>query len=383
MFNHDEKAHYARHFLVKDFGPEGQARLKTGKVLVVGAGGLGCPALMYLAAAGVGNIGIVEDDTVDVSNLHRQLLFGINDVGHPKGAAARQKLLANNPHVGIEHFNQRIDEGNVLAYVQRYDVILDATDNFPTKYLLNDACYLAGKPLIYASISQFEGQVAVFNLFEASGSRSTNLRDIFPEPPPAALSQNCGEAGVLGVLPGIVGSIQALEAIKILAGLGEPLANRMTLIDALGMQVRNVTVRHRASNPLSGEQPSIHQPRVIKARLAAAVGEQYCISPQALEERLRSGEPLQLIDVRDGDEHLSVSLGGVNIPLGDLSQRLPQMEVTTDTVVYCKSGVRSLKALRTINAIVGDGRCRTLTGGLDAYIAAGYQASLNTCKELP
>lgn len=383
LFSHDEKAHYARHFLVKDFGTEGQARLKAGKVLVVGAGGLGCPALMYLAAAGVGNIGIVEDDTVDVSNLHRQLLFGVNDIGQPKGAVARQKLLANNPYVDIEHFNQRIDEGNVLAYVQRYDVILDATDNFATKYLLNDACHLAGKPLIYASISQFEGQIAVFNLLEASGRRSTNLRDIFPEPPPADLSQNCGEAGVLGVLPGIVGSIQALEAIKILAGLGEPLANRMTLLDALGMQVRNVTVRHRASNPLSGEQPSIHQPQVIEARCAVAVGEQYCISPKALEERLRNGEPLQLIDVRDGDEHLAVSLGGINIPLGELSRRLPQTVVATDTVVYCKSGVRSLKALHAINAIVGEGRCRALTGGLDAYVAAGYQERLNTCQELP
>lgn len=185
------------------------------------------------------------------------------------------------------------------------------------------------------------------------------------------------------VVPGIVGSIQALEAIKILAGLGEPLANRMTLLDALGMQVRNVTVRHRASNPLSGEQPSIHQPQVIEARCAVAVGEQYCISPKALEERLRNGEPLQLIDVRDGDEHLAVSLGGINIPLGELSRRLPQTVVATDTVVYCKSGVRSLKALHAINAIVGEGRCRALTGGLDAYVVAGYQERLNTCQELP
>ncbi|XVJ47914.1 molybdopterin-synthase adenylyltransferase MoeB [Pseudomonas sp. UBT] len=383
LFSHDEKVHYARHVLIKDFGTEGQARLKAGKVLVVGAGGLGCPALMYLAAAGVGNIGIVEDDTVDVSNLHRQLLFGVNDIGQPKGAVARQKLLANNPYVDIEHFNLRIDESNVLAYMQRYDVILDATDNFATKYLLNDACHLAGKPLIYASISQFEGQIAVFNLLDASGRRSANLRDIFPEPPPAGLSQNCGEAGVLGVLPGIVGSIQALEAIKILTGLGEPLANRMTLFDALGMQVRNVTIRHRASNPLSGDQPSIHHPQVIEVRCAVAVGEQYCISPQALEERLRNGEPLQLIDVRDGDEHRAVSLGGINIPLGELSRRLPQTVVTTDTVVYCKSGVRSLKALHAINAIVGEGRCRTLTGGLDAYVAAGCQERLNTCQGLP
>ena len=173
-FSGDEQAHYARHFLVKGFGPEGQARLKAGKVLVVGAGGLGCPALMYLAAAGVGHIGIVEDDTVDVSNLHRQLLFGVGDIGAPKGAVARQKLLDNNPHIDIRHFAERLSQSNVLAYVQGYDVIVDATDNFTTKYLLNDACYLGGKPLVYASISQFEGQVGVFNLTDAEGRRSTN-----------------------------------------------------------------------------------------------------------------------------------------------------------------------------------------------------------------
>lgn len=376
-FSGDEQAHYARHFLVKGFGPEGQARLKAGKVLVVGAGGLGCPALMYLAAAGVGHIGIVEDDTVDVSNLHRQLLFGVGDVGAPKGAVARQKLLDNNPHIDIRHFVERLSQSNVLAYVQGYDVIVDATDNFTTKYLLNDACYLAGKPLVYASISQFEGQVGVFNLTDAEGRRSTNLRDIFPEPPPAGLAQNCGEAGVLGVLPGIVGSIQALEAIKILAGVGEPAANRLMLFDALGLHLRQVSVRHRASNPLSGERPSILQPREIEASCAVAVGERYAISPLALEQRLRSDIPVQLIDVRDEHEHLAISLGGINIPLNQLPQRLAQAAPAVDTVIYCKSGVRSLKALSAINAIVGDGQCRSLTGGLDAYLAAGCLARLS------
>ncbi len=370
-FSQQERAHYARHFLVKGFGPEGQGRLKKGKVLVVGAGGLGCPALMYLAAAGVGHIAIVEDDTVDISNLHRQLLFGVCDVGSTKGAVARQKLLDNNPHIDIRHFADRLDESNVMAYVQGYDVILDASDNFTTKYLLNDACYLSGKPLVYASISQFEGQVAVFNLPDAQGRSSTNLRDIFPEPPPAELAQNCGEAGVLGVLPGIIGSIQALEAIKILSAVGEPSANRLILFDALSLQLRQVSVRHRASNPLSGERPRIRQPKVIEAKCAVTVGAQYVISPLALEQCLLSEPALQLIDVRDGHDHLTLSLGGINIPLRELPQRLAETVAGVETVVYCKSGVRSLKALHAISAAVGEGRCRSLTGGIDAYVAAG------------
>ncbi|MFK3969277.1 ThiF family adenylyltransferase [Pseudomonas sp. NPDC087358] len=378
LFSQEEKAQYSRHFLVKGFGVEGQACLKAGSVLVVGAGGLGCPALMYLAAAGVGRIGIVEDDTVEISNLHRQLLFAANDIGVAKGEVARQKLLGNNPYIDIKHFNDRVDEHNVMDFVQRYDVILDATDNFATKYLLNDACYLSGKPLIYASISQFEGQIAVFNVVDAGGRRSTNLRDIFPEPPPVGLSGNCGEAGVLGVLPGIIGSLQALQAIKILTGLGESFANRLTLFDALSLQMRNITMRHRSSNPLSGEQPSIFQPQIAKARCGLAISEKYSISPRALEQRLQLGGPLQLIDVRDQYEHSETSLGGLNIPLSELSLHLPQSLEGIDTVVYCKTGVRSVKALYVIKAIVGEGRCRSLAGGLDAYVAAGCQERLNS-----
>lgn len=377
LFSAEERAQYSRHFLVKGFGVEGQARLKASRVLVVGAGGLGCPALMYLAAAGVGHIGIVEDDTVEASNLHRQLLFAANDVGKAKGQVARQKLLGNNPHIDIEHFNHRLNEDNVLSYVQRYDVIIDATDNFATKYLLNDACYLSEKPLIYASISQFEGQVAVFNVMDAWGQRSTNLRDIFPEPPPTGLSQNCGEAGVLGVLPGIVGSLQALQAIKILTGLGESLADRMNLFDALSLQMRHVTLRHRASNPLGGEQRSIFRPQSIEAHCGMAIAEHYLISPQTLEQRLRVGGPLQLIDVRDDHEHLAISLGGINIPLDELPTRLSREVAVVETVVYCKSGVRSFKALHAIIAVVGEGRCRTLVGGLEAYVAAGYRERLS------
>ena len=213
--------------------------------------------------------------------------------------------------------------------------------------------------------------MAVFNLPDAHGQCSTNLRDIFPEPPPAGLAQNCGEAGVLGVLPGIVGSIQALEAIKILSAVGEPSVNRLMLFDALSLQLRQVSVRHRATNPLSGERPRIRQPRAIEANCTVAVGAQYAISPQALEQRLLSDTALQLIDVRDGHEHLTMSLGGLNMPLSELPQRLTQAAAGVETVVYCKSGVRSLKALHAISAAVGEGYCRSLTGGLDAYVAAG------------
>lgn len=246
-----------------------------------------------------------------------------------------------------------------------------ATDNFTTEYLLNDACYLSGKPLVYASISQFEGQIAVFNLPDAHGRSSTNLRDIFPEPPPAELAQNCGEAGVLGVLPGIIGSIQALEAFKILSAVGEPSVNRLMLFDALSLQLRQVSVRHRASNPLSGERPRIRQPQVIEANCAVTVGAQYAMSPLALEQCLLSETALQLIDVRDGHDHLTLSLGGINIPLRELPQRLAETVAGVETVVYCKSSVRSLKALHAISTAVGEGRCRSLTGGLDAYVAAG------------
>jgi adenylyltransferase/sulfurtransferase len=211
----------------------------------------------------------------------------------------------------------------------------------------------------------------VFNLADSTGGRSANLRDIFPEPPPVGISQNCGEAGVLGVLPGIIGSMQALEVIKILTGLGTPLADKIAIFDALGMEQRNITIRHRAANPLSGDKPIITRPETMQARCAMTLGEQYSISAQELENRLRDPEPLQLIDVREGHEHESLSLGGTNIPLATLSDGRLHTLSAIDTVIYCKSGGRSLKALHTIQTIVGKGRCRSLTGGLDGYITAG------------
>lgn len=379
FFNSGEKEQYARHFSIKNFGIEGQKRLKTGKVLVVGAGGLGCPVLMYLVAAGVGTIGIVEYDRIENSNLHRQLLFSHEDIGLFKGAVAKEKLRANNPHVKIEHFNTLLSEANILDYVAQYDIIVDATDNFTAKYLLNDACFIKGKPLIYASISQFEGQIAVFNLPDGEGSYSSNLRDIFPEPPPIEISQNCGEAGVLGVLPGIIGSMQALEVIKILAKCGTPLTNKIILFDALNMDMRKVSIRRRKNNPLSGESPSIVAPLAIEATCVLSTGlEQYAISPQELELILQSNKSVQLIDVRDTHEHQQSSLGGLNIPLHLLNAEDLHYLKGIETIIYCKSGTRSLKALNAIQSTIGEDSCRSLAGGMDAYIAAGCQERLLT-----
>lgn len=383
LFNSGEKELYARHFSIKNFGIEGQKRLKAGKVLVVGAGGLGCPALMYLVAAGVGTIGLVEYDRIEKSNLHRQLLFNHEDIGLLKGTVAKEKLRANNPHVKIEHFNTLLSEANVLDYVAQYDIVVDATDNFTAKYLLNDACFIKEKPIVYASINQFEGQIAVFNLSDGEGNYSSNLRDIFPEPPPVGISQNCGEAGVLGVLPGIIGSMQALEVIKILARCGTPLTNKIILFDALNMDMRKVSIRRRKNNPLSGESPSIMAPLAIETTCVLSTGlEQYAISPKELELIIQSNKPIQLIDVRDTHEHQLRSLGGLNIPLHLLNAESLHYLKGIETIIYCKSGIRSLKALNAIQATIGEDSCRSLAGGLDAYIAAGCQERLLTNRAI-
>jgi sulfur-carrier protein adenylyltransferase/sulfurtransferase len=236
MFSAEELERYARHFRLPGFGVAAQLRLRAGKVLVVGAGGLGCPALQYLAAAGVGCIGIADGDTVDLSNLQRQVLYGVDDIGKSKADCARERLLQLNPNVRVEVHNKNITRENAAEIIEQYDVILDCTDNFPSRYLLNDTAVAFGKPNIFASVSRFEGQVTVFNLLNKDGSRGPQYRDIFPEPPAAGTVPDCAEGGVLGVLPGILGAIQALEAIKILGGVGESLSGKMLILDALSMQ---------------------------------------------------------------------------------------------------------------------------------------------------
>src|SRR5215213_7386593 len=259
IFSKEELARYNRHIIIPGFGLEAQQKLKEAKVLVIGSGGLGSPGLLYLAAAGVGTIGIVDFDVVDDSNLQRQVLFGVTEIGKPKVEAAKQRLQALNPHINIVVYNTQLTSKNALDLIKQYDVVADGTDNFPTRYLVNDASVLAGKPNVYASIFQFEGQVSVFNYTNKNGELGPNYRDLYPTPPPPGLVPSCAEGGVLGVLPGIIGSLQASEVIKVITGIGETLSGRFFIFDALGFETRTFNIKRNPSNPLNGDQPTIKE----------------------------------------------------------------------------------------------------------------------------
>ena len=249
-FNKEELARYNRHIIIPEFGLAAQQKLKAAKVLVVGSGGLGSPLLLYLAAAGVGTIGIIDFDVVDDSNLQRQVLFGVSEVGKPKVEAAKARLQSLNPHINIVTYNAQLTSQNALELISQYDVVADGTDNFPTRYLVNDASVLAGKPNVYASIFQFEGQVSVFNYTNAQGETGPNYRDLYPTPPPPGLVPNCAEGGVLGVLPGIIGSLQANEVIKVITGVGEPLSGRFFVFDALTFETRTLRISRQKDSPV-------------------------------------------------------------------------------------------------------------------------------------
>ncbi|HFC00908.1 MAG TPA: molybdopterin-synthase adenylyltransferase MoeB, partial [Phaeodactylibacter sp.] len=312
----DELIRYSRHLAIPEFGLAGQKKLKAAKVLVIGAGGLGSPLLLYLAAAGVGTIGIVDFDVVDISNLQRQVLFTVDDIGKSKAALAKNKLLALNPHLQIHIYNKAFTSKNALQLVQQYDVVADGTDNFPTRYLTNDACVLAGKVNVYASIFRFEGQVSVFNYPLADGKYGPNYRDIFPAPPPPDLVPNCAEGGVLGVLPGIIGSLQASEVIKVITGIGEPLVGRLFLFDAADFSTRILKFK---------KNPNIKITKLIDY-------DQFCgiapkkekhipeISVQELYQLKEQQADFQLIDVRKTYERNIVHIGGEMIPLGEIQQ---------------------------------------------------------------
>src|SRR5690606_3835275 len=255
----EELARYNRHIIIKDFGLEAQKKLKAARVLVIGAGGLGSPALLYLAAAGVGTIGLVDFDVVDDSNLQRQVLFGVNEVGKPKVEAARQRLQSLNPFINLEVHNVQLTSANALELIAKYDIVADGTDNFPTRYLVNDACVMLDKPNVYASIFQFEGQVSVFHYRNANGEAGPNYRDLYATPPPPGLVPSCAEGGVLGVLPGIIGSLQALEVIKVITGVGDVLSGRLFVFDALTFETRTLKFGRNPANPLNGENPTIRE----------------------------------------------------------------------------------------------------------------------------
>ncbi|NOX38661.1 MAG: molybdopterin-synthase adenylyltransferase MoeB [Calditrichaeota bacterium] len=369
-FSAGELARYSRHFVLPEIGLEGQQKIRSARVLVVGAGGLGCPVLLYLTAAGVGTIGVVDDDRVDMTNLQRQILYTEDDVGQPKADVAARKLSAMNTHVTIVPHPQRLSSENALSLFSDYDVIVDATDNFPTRYLINDACVLSRKPDVYGAIYRFEGQVSVFNLKEANGQFGPNYRDLFPEPPPPELVPSCAEGGVLGVLPGIIGALQATEVLKIITGVGEPLSGKLLMLDAKTMQFQTIRFRPDPANPLTGTHPTI-QSLIDYDWFCQQAGRPEPIPEISVEkfEQWRSeGKPFQLIDVRQPFEQEIVSLGGELIPEGEIPQRVAHIRRDIPVVLYCRSGVRSARVVKQLREQWGYGNVFNLKGGVLAYI---------------
>ncbi len=372
----DEIKRYSRHLILPEVGMDGQRALKAGKVLCIGAGGLGSPAAMYLAAAGVGTLGIVDFDVVDASNLQRQLLHGTNDIGRPKLDSAKDRLHALNPHVHIETYETALSSENALKLFEPYDVILDGTDNFPTRYLVNDASVILGKPNAYGSIFRFEGQASVFGV-----KNGPCYRCLYPEPPPPGLVPSCAEGGVLGVLPGIIGTIQATETIKLLLGVGETLVGRFLIFDALRMRFRELKLRKDPDCPVCGDHPTVTELidyeqfcglRAEPAENAAQTGTSTMadeITPRDLKQELDAGTPLVIVDVREPQEYqINRIPGSVLIPLGELPQRYEQeLDRNAAIVCQCKSGARSAKATAFLRTM-GFGNVRNLTGGILGWI---------------
>ncbi|HEU4559024.1 MAG TPA: molybdopterin-synthase adenylyltransferase MoeB [Longimicrobium sp.] len=371
----DESLRYSRHLVLEGVGPQGQRRLKQGRVLVVGAGGLGSPVAMYLAAAGVGTIGIADFDVVDTTNLQRQVLHGTSWVGRPKLDSARDRIGEINPLVEVVPHPERLTSANALEVVRGYDVVIDGTDNFPTRYLLNDACVLLGKPNVYGSILRWEGQASVF-----WAGHGPCYRCLFAEPPPPGLVPNCAEGGVLGVLPGIVGSIQAAEALKLLLGAGETLAGRLLLFDALRMRFREMRLRRDPACPACGENPSIRELidyerfcGVTPAELSTEGRMTEQGTPEMtvteLKERLDRGDRLTIIDVREPFEWNIGNLGSHGarlIPLGELEDRAGEIDPNEEVVLQCRSGGRSAQALSILRE-KGYPRLWNLKGGILAW----------------
>ena len=374
-FSNKELSHYSRHLSIPEFGMEGQKKLKAAKLLAVGTGGLGAPMLQYLAAAGVGTIGLVDFDTVEASNLHRQVLFGASDVGRPKVEVARERLLEINPHITINLHETRLTSENALDIIRDYDLVADGTDNFPTRYLINDACVMLDKPNVHGSIFQFEGQVSVFNYPDEEGNRGPNYRDLFPEPPPPGLVPSCAEAGVLGVLPGIIGCIQASEVIKIVTGIGDVLSGKLFLFDALDFSTRTVSVKKNSDNPLTGKDPEITELIDYEAfcgipnngqeqEKSSEVPE---VSVNEYKEWLERGEDVQLIDVREPHEVQIAEIGGELIPLKTVLDNADKISRDKKVVIHCRSGKRSADAIKQLQESYGFDNLYNLKGGILAW----------------
>lgn len=361
----EELLRYGRHLILPEVGLSGQRRLKASSVLLVGAGGLGSPLALYLAAAGVGRLGIVDFDRVEASNLQRQVLYGTTSLGRDKLEAAVTKIADLNPHVRIETHAARLTSANALDLIRRYDVVADGTDNFPTRYLVNDACVLLGKPNVYGSIFRFEGQASVFD-----ARTGPCYRCLFPQPPPPGLVPSCAEGGVLGVLPGVIGLIQGVEILKLLLGLGETLIGRLLLFDALAMRFREVRLEKDSACPICGEQPTIRELVDYEAFCgltpAAADAEAFEIGPRQLAAALARGE-VTLIDVREPHEYEIAQIEGARlIPLGRLPERLAELDSSDEIVLHCHTGERSLRALEFLRQS-GFRKLRNLRGGIDAW----------------
>jgi sulfur-carrier protein adenylyltransferase/sulfurtransferase len=368
----EEFRRYSRHLIMPEVGVDGQRRLKAGSVLCIGAGGLGSPAAMYLAAAGVGRIGIVDFDVVDFSNLQRQLLHGTSDVGRSKLDSAKDRLHSLNPHVQIDTYETSLSSENALKLFEPYDVILDGTDNFPTRYLVNDACVLSGKPNAYGSIFRFEGQASVFGVKEGPCYRC-----LYPEPPPPGLVPSCAEGGVLGVLPGIIGVIQATESIKLILGVGEPLIGRFLIYDALRMRFRELKLRKDPECPVCGTHPTVTklidyqqfcgirpEPQVE----SVAAMNDWEITPVELKNRLDRGDDLFILDVREPSEYqINRIPGSTLIPLGELPRRYQELPRDREIIAQCKMGGRSAKAMEYLKT-VGFTKVKNLRGGILEWI---------------
>jgi sulfur-carrier protein adenylyltransferase/sulfurtransferase len=366
--SNEEILRYSRHLIMPEVGMQGQQKLKAARVLCIGTGGLGSPLALYLAAAGVGTLGLVDFDVVDYTNLQRQIIHSTPDVGRPKLDSAEEKLRALNPYVDIRKFETRLTSANALEIFREFDVIADGTDNFPTRYLVNDACVLTGKPNVYGSIFRFEGQASVF-----ATKDGPCYRCLYPEPPPPGLVPSCAEGGVLGILPGLVGIIQATEAIKLILGAGEPLIGRLLMVDALAMSFRTLKLRKNPECPACGAHPTIkklidyeqfcgipaagHQEPAVNAN---------DITPEELKRRLDAGEDLFVLDVREPNEYQIANLGGYLIPLGDLPKRVNELDSSREIVAHCKMGGRSAKAVDFLRQ-AGFKKVRNITGGITAW----------------
>jgi adenylyltransferase/sulfurtransferase len=364
----DEIYRYSRHLIMPEVTMEGQKKLKKAKVLCVGTGGLGSPLAAYLTAAGVGTLGLIDFDVVDVTNLQRQILHFTPDVGKSKLQSASEKLHAMNPHVKLELHETHLDSGNALEIIGQYDIVADGTDNFPTRFLVNDACALLGKPNVYASIFRFEGQASVFD-----AKNGPCYRCVYPEPPPPGLVPSCAEGGVLGVLPGLVGTIQATEVIKLILGIGKPLLGRLLLIDALEMKFRELRLRKDPDCPVCGEHPTIDK-LIDYYEFCGIRGEEHVVdygvpevSPAELGRELASNHPPKLLDVRE-DQELQISKlpNDYHIPVGRLAERVSELDSSEDLVVYCRSGSRSAQAVDFLQK-AGFRKARNLEGGINAY----------------